>query len=84
MTAFMETRSFSQPVGKEKTMGAAANRATMSPIPTPSKPSSRNRSGARKATVVTAIVRTKLRTCTRRMPAIIIKKGGHNTYSPIY
>ena len=60
MTFFIDSRSFSQPVGKEKTIGAEAKSATMTPMATPSNPSSRNRSGARNATVVTAMVRMKL------------------------
>ena len=75
MTFFIDSRSFIQPVGKEKTMGAEANRATITPMATPSNPSLRNWSGARKATVVTAIVRMKLTRWTRRMPAIISKMG---------
>ncbi len=76
MTFFIDTRSFSQPVGKAKTMGAAARSATMRPIATPSNPSLMNWSGARNTTVVNAIVRTKLMRWTRRMPAIIDKKRG--------
>ena len=41
MTFFIDSLSFIQPVGKEKMMGAEANRATITPMATPSNPSLR-------------------------------------------